>query len=61
MCSGHEEKIGSSKAETGRDVTNSELREIRITVLGEYGQKWAVFVFPKRKTVDFEQKNHVFE
>ena len=44
-----------------RDVTNSGLREIRISELGEYGQKWAVFVFPKRKTVGFEEKNRIFE
>ena len=39
-----------------RDVTNSWLRQNRISEYGEYGQKWAVFVFSKRKTALFEHQ-----
>ena len=40
--------------------TNSGFGGNRISEYGEYGQKWAVFVFSKRKTVDFEGPNRVF-
>ena len=39
-----------------RDVTNSWLRQNRIFEYGEYGKKWAVFMFSKRKTALFEHQ-----
>ena len=40
-----------------RDVTNSWLRQNRISEYGEYGQKWAIFVFSKRKMAFFSIKS----
>ena len=39
-----------------RDVTNSWLRQNRISEYGEHGQKWAIFVFSKRKTAFLEHQ-----
>ena len=39
-----------------RGVTNSWLRQNRISEYGEYGQKWVIFVFSKRKTAFFEHQ-----
>ena len=39
-----------------RGVTNSWLRQNRISEYGEYGQKWAIFVFSKCKTAFFEHQ-----
>ena len=55
------ERNGRSDSVVGsRDGANSGFGGNRISEYGEYGQKWAVFVFSKRKTVDFEGPNRVF-
>ena len=41
---------------TVRGVTNSWLRQNRISEYGEYGQKWAIFVFSNFKTAFFEHQ-----
>ena len=51
-----EQRVHQLGQPVARGVTNSWLRQNRISEYGEYGQRWAIFVFSKRKTAFFEHQ-----